>query len=785
MAPYKCCVGDCDATSSNYRLFCMPLNVNLRKLWLSLLVPTNPNLLGLTENQLLKKRVCEKHFDQTQFDKAGVRIRYSYPCLFTEMEIAQGIPLAKGWHFMDDHSYSQGYEQESDNSIREPVTIAGNIFDMHRYSLPSTSYSEAISQPQEMGWHFMDDHSYSQGYEQESDNSISKPVTIAEKSVCFNKEIRKYVKQCKKIAVDNQKKTNSQILQSALKQTENNLLMKNFHKLNNKAQAFLLLQLKLATKNKMARRFSLEEKLFALALMKQSPKGYKFLEKMFALPNKKTLARLSNKIDFECGINENIFEYIKKSIKDWTITKKLCSIVFDEMALTPRLTYNEGKDKIIGFVDIAGERKPKLADHALVFMIRGICSSWKQCIAYYFCEGTVSAAELQNILHEMIPLITSSGLKPVALVCDQGSTFRSCFKKLKEATARLRSNQGRENDCTIHIAGQDLFLFHDPPHLLKGVRNNFLTKDIIYEGKKASWSDILYIYDLDSKGGHTKAMPKLTAQHVNPKQMDKMKVKTAAQVLSARTAAMLNYTHALHKRLNTPVGTMETTADVVEFFDNLFDSVNGSPGGSKGKLRCAVKSSSPHQEFWRKSIRIIKNMRYVDTNSKLAKQAAKPRHVRVPSLDGWNTTLESFLGLAKLLFTEYRIEFFYPRLLNQDPLENFFGRIRAINYRNTNPDANTFVYAFKSLVLSNILSPHSKFSNCEEDDGATLIDLNFQFNSLKNNNYDENALPCRELNAPSSSKGPSDTEGNIFQNVINEKVRVQTSAYTAGYICRK
>ncbi|XP_045448260.1 uncharacterized protein LOC123656638 [Melitaea cinxia] len=367
---YKCCVGDCDATSSNYRLFCMPLNVNLRKLWLSLLVPTNPNLLGLTENQLLKKRVCERHFDETQFDKSGVRTRYSYPCLFTEMEIAHGIPLAKGWNFMDDHSYCQGYEQESDNSIGEPITMTGNIFDMHRYSLPSTSYSkEVIAQHQEI-----DVSSGMVSVTEKNEHKVSKPQMSTGKSLCFNKEIRNYVKKCKKIAVDNQKKTNSQILQSAQKQTENHLFMKNFYKLNNKAQAFLLLQLKLATKNKMARRFSLEDKLFALALMKQSPKGYKLLEKMFALPNKRTLVRISNTIDLECGINENIFEYIKKTTKDWTISKKLCSIVFDEVALTPRLTYNESKDKIIGFVEIAGERKPKLADHALVFMIRGICS---------------------------------------------------------------------------------------------------------------------------------------------------------------------------------------------------------------------------------------------------------------------------------------------------------------------------------------------------------------------------------------------------------------------------
>lgn len=106
------------------------------------------------------------------------------------------------------------------------------------------------------------------------------------------------------------------------------------------------------------------------------------------------------------------------------------------------------------------------------------------------------------------------------------------------------------SDDTVFIAGHELFLFYDPPHLLKGIRNNFLSKDILYDGKRASWNDILYVYDLDSKSGHTRALPKLTADHVDPKKIKKMKVKVAAQVLSARTAAMLNYTHTLRKIFN-------------------------------------------------------------------------------------------------------------------------------------------------------------------------------------------------------------------------------------------
>jgi hypothetical protein len=92
-----------------------------------------------------------------------------------------------------------------------------------------------------------------------------------------------------------------------------------------------------------------------------------------------------------------------------------------------------------------------------------------------------------------------------------------------------------------------LFIFHDPPHLLKGIRNNFLDKDIMFEGKRASWKDILYVYDLDMKNVHTRALPNLTADHVDPKKMKKMKVKVAAQVLSARTAAQLNFAHTVRK----------------------------------------------------------------------------------------------------------------------------------------------------------------------------------------------------------------------------------------------
>lgn len=93
MANFKCCVGGCDSTKETLRLFSFPKKESLRNLWLSFLVPTNPLLIGLSKEQLLRKRVCEKHFDKHQFDEEGKRRRYSYPTLFTSKEIAHGEPF--------------------------------------------------------------------------------------------------------------------------------------------------------------------------------------------------------------------------------------------------------------------------------------------------------------------------------------------------------------------------------------------------------------------------------------------------------------------------------------------------------------------------------------------------------------------------------------------------------------------------------------------------------------------------------------------------------------------
>lgn len=258
----------------------------------------------------------------------------------------------------------------------------------------------------------------------------------------FGSKKRKYIKHVTKLTTDSLGLTSVERLDQAKSCARNETLFSNFNLLSKQAQSFLLMQLRQCRQNKMARKFTLEDKLTALALMKQSPKGYKLLENMFALPNKRTLHRLSEKFTLEPGLNPQIFQHLKDKVGKWSTEQKLCNIVFDEVSLTPRLTYNEKYDKIHGFVDVAGERKMRFSEHALVFMLRGICAPWRQSVAYYFCEGTVSAAALQNILKQLVSQVSLTGLIPLGIVCDQGSTFRTAVKKLKEETIRQRNIQG-------------------------------------------------------------------------------------------------------------------------------------------------------------------------------------------------------------------------------------------------------------------------------------------------------------------------------------------------------
>lgn len=72
---------------------------------------------------------------------------------------------------------------------------------------------------------------------------------------------------------------------------------------------------------------------------------------------------------------------------------------------------------------------------------------------------------------------------------------------------------------------------------------------------------------------------------------------------------------------------------------------------------------------------------------------------------------------------ELGFTYLMPRTFNQDPLENFFGRIRQSGQRNINPTPADFSAYYKSLLVNQMTPFHSVGSNCEEDSSEVFLTL--------------------------------------------------------------
>ena len=212
------------------------------------------------------------------------------------------------------------------------------------------------------------------------------------------------------------------------------------------------------------------------------------------------------------------------------------------MALTPHFDYNRRTDKINGLI----KEQKKIADHALVFMIRGVLKNYKQPIAYSFCSKTTPKLDLAKQITEIIRKLHTTGFIVVATVCDQGSTNVSAINHLINKTREkyIRKNEEFRN-AVFEIDGKEIIPLYDSPHLIKGIRNNLLNKDLkcVIDGKDilAKWDHIIKIYKEDPAFDGLRLLPKLTENHVMPNKIKKMKVKYATQVFSKSVAANMGY----------------------------------------------------------------------------------------------------------------------------------------------------------------------------------------------------------------------------------------------------
>lgn len=83
-----------------------------------------------------------------------------------------------------------------------------------------------------------------------------------------------------------------------------------------------------------------------------------------------------------------VFQLLEKKVPHLKPQERKCVLLLDEMAIVEKYEYDPSTSSIRGHVTMgmpeAPTTDPPAATHALVYMIAGVSSRWKQVICYQY-----------------------------------------------------------------------------------------------------------------------------------------------------------------------------------------------------------------------------------------------------------------------------------------------------------------------------------------------------------------------------------------------------------------
>ena len=416
--------------------------------------------------------------------------------------------------------------------------------------------------------------------------------------------------------------------------------------------------------------------------------------------------------------------------------EKDCIILWDEMRIKERITFNKSKDKLVGIVDHGkNARELASAKEALVVMVKGLNTNWAFPISFYFSSGSTKSSALNSIILENITSVEKLGLKVRVGMCDMGLTNQGVF----------RIHDISETKPFIETENGILYLIHDPVHLIKLVRNHLKKHGFQYEGGCANWSHLEQFYDLDSTSENRLA-PKLTRAHFDLTDISKMKVKLATQILSHSVYAGLRTMIDLNKMPAEAIGT----ANFVKYCNDLFDLLNISvPHDPLNTLKSGNfifqnRGRIIQYKEWIKSWKCLDGSRLPDC------------------IRGFILTLE---GLSRLIgdLEHEGYRYVLTRKLQQDSLEHYFGYQRARVSNGDNPTAEQFTQNFKTLFLIRLMK-NIEGSNCEFQGSNDLLQI--QYEKLHSFLVKNTPLPCRSSEFSDECEESYENEGR-FDEIID------------------
>lgn len=102
-------------------------------------------------------------------------------------------------------------------------------------------------------------------------------------------------------------------------------------------------------------------------------------------------------------------------------------LIFDEMAIKPGMHFDNSLSKVVGSPTLSSTKTTtidEMATHAMVYMLRGVSTNWKQIVGYDFTSNSINTDELNSRLMSIINKTHEIGITVRAIVSDMGPQNR-------------------------------------------------------------------------------------------------------------------------------------------------------------------------------------------------------------------------------------------------------------------------------------------------------------------------------------------------------------------------
>ena len=161
--------------------------------------------------------------------------------------------------------------------------------------------------------------------------------------------------------------------------------------------------------------------------------GYECLRGLgYPLPAIRTLQHRTESILFNPGILHEVFDLLELKTKQMSHRELLCSLVLDEMTITPGMQWDCKSDSFIGGVSLGPEVDKSSGSSikgskCLVFMLAGLGIRWKQIVAYDFTPPSLSGSHLVPRMKEVMSKAYQIGIKVISVTTDMAGSNQSMW----------------------------------------------------------------------------------------------------------------------------------------------------------------------------------------------------------------------------------------------------------------------------------------------------------------------------------------------------------------------